>query len=121
MSVLRDLLAKYSVEIEMRMRLQLDAFVRGSLVRAQLPQSWNFKTEQETASFSVSKDGKTSIDDGQVPEPDVTIEWKHDFLCVVLKNRSIEGIPPGEEPVVTVHTMKGRIGYAMIRRSLGFS
>jgi hypothetical protein len=121
MSLLRDLLSRYSVEIEMRMKLQLDAIVRGSLVRSQLPQSWNFKTEQEAAFFSVSKDGKTSIGDGLVPNPDVTIEWKHDFLCTVLKNRSIEGIPPGEEPVVTVHTMKGRIGYAMIRRSLGFS
>jgi hypothetical protein len=121
MSVLRDLLSKYSVEIEMRMRLQLDAFVRGSLVRAQLPQKWNFKTEQEAAFFSVSKEGKTSIDDGQIPDPDVTVEWKHDLLCAVLKNRSLEGIPPGEEPMVTVHTVKGRIGYAMIRRSLGFS
>lgn len=121
MSLLRDLLAKYSVEIEMRMRLQLDAVVRGSLVRSQLPQSWNFKTEQENAFFSMSKDGKASIEEGLVSDPDVTIEWKHDFLCAVLKNRSIEGIPPGEEPIVTVHTMRGRIGYAMIRRSLGFS
>ena len=121
MSLLRDLLFKYSVEIEMKMRLQIEPIVRGSLVRSQLPQTWNFKTEQETAYFSVSKEGKTSIDDGQVPDPDVTIEWKHDFLCAVLKNRSIEGIPPGEEPMVTVHTLKGRIGYAMIRRSLGFT
>ena len=64
MSLLRDLLVKYSIEIEMRMRLQLDAVVRGSLVRSQLPQSWNFKTEQEAAFFSVSKDGKTSVDEG---------------------------------------------------------
>jgi len=121
MSLLRDLLSRYSVEIEMRTRLQLEMIIRGSLVRSQLPQRWNFKTEQETAFFSVSKDGKTSIDDGQAADPDVTIEWKHEFLCAVLKNRSIEGIPPGEEPVVTVHTIRGRIGYAMIRRSLGFS
>ncbi len=121
MSLLRDLLTKYSVEIEMRMKLQLDAVVRGSLVRSQLPQSWNFKTEEENASFTVSKEGKASIHEGLVSDPDVTIEWKNDFLCAVLKNRSVEGIPPGEEPVVTVHTMRGRIGYAMIRRSLGFS
>jgi hypothetical protein len=121
MSVLRDLLSKYSVEIEMRMRLQLDAIVRGSLVRSQLPQSWNFKTEEETASFTISKDGKASIREGLVNDPDVTIEWKHALLCAVLKGRSLEGIPPGEEPMVTVHSTKGRIGYTMIRRFLGFS
>ncbi len=120
MSSLVELLSGYATEVEMRMRLQLDAYIRGSLVRSQLPQHWNFITEKERAFFSVDKTGKATVGNGSLPDPDVTIEWKHDLLCSVLERRSIEGLLPGEEPKVTIHTRGGKIGYAMIRRSLGF-
>ena len=120
MDSIRDLLDGYCTEITMRMRLQLQTIVRGSLVRANLPQTWNFKTEAEEAYFVIDKDANASACVGRASNPDLTIEWKHDFLASVLKNRTLDGIPAGEEPKIVINSIRGRIGYAMIRRHLGF-
>ena len=115
-----DLLKGYCPEIEMRMRPQLDSAIRGSIVRGQLPQVWHFITEQETASFTVDRNGNAKAQEGNVGSPDVIVEWNHECLLSVLRSRTLEGIPPGEGPKVTTHTMRGRIGYSMIRKYLRF-
>ena len=120
MESILDLLNGYCTEISMRMRLQLRTIVRGSLVRTNLPQAWNFKTEAEEAYFLIDKDANASARAGRADDPDLTIEWKHDLLASVLRNRNLDGIPAGEEPKVVINSVKGRIGYAMIRRHLGF-
>ncbi len=120
MSDLRDLLSKLATEVEIKMRRQLETLVQGSIVRSQLPQKWNFKTEKESIIFSIDKKGATSVEVGEATDPDVTIEWKHDLLLSVVEHRSLEGIPAGAEPNVNVSTRKGKIGYTMIRKSLGF-
>lgn len=120
MTSIRDILEDYRIELEMRMRPQLDSMIRGSIVRAQLPQVWHFVTELEETSFIFDKQGNTKVSPGKAPDPDVTVEWKHEYLSSILLTRTLEGIPPGEEPKITVHSVKGRIGYAMMRKHLRF-
>lgn len=120
MNSICDLLKGYLPEIEMRMRPQLDSVVMGSIVRTQLPQSWYFITEQEEASFIVDREGNANASPGKPGDPDVTIEWKHEYLISVLSTRTLDGIPNGEGPKVTTHTMRGRIGYSMMRKYLRF-
>lgn len=119
MSCIRGLLSNYCLEVERKLKPHLDGMTKGALIRTKLPQSWNFKTEEDEVLFNVDKQGNTSVSSGQTTNPDVTIEWKHDYLSSVLRKRSIEGIPPGEEPEVIIHTSKGQIGYNMIRKHIG--
>lgn len=120
MTSILGLLKGYCSEIEMRMRLQLDSVIRGHIVRTQLPQVWHFVTEQEDASFLVDDKGNAEVSPGKVGSPDVTIEWKYDYLQSVLRTRTLEGIPDGEAPKITTHSMKGKIGYMMMRKHLRF-
>lgn len=120
MTTIRELLEGYRPEIEMRMQSQLEAMVRGSIVRTQLPQVIGFRTEREQASFKVDEAGNAKIYTELLPDPDVLIEWKHDYLVSVLRTRTLEGIPEGEAPRIILNTMRGRIGYSMLRRYLNF-
>jgi len=104
----------------MRMRSQLDSIIRGSIVRSQLPQVWHFKTELEEASFTVDREGNAKALLGNVGSPDVTVEWKHEYLLSVLSSRTLEGIPAGEAPKITTYTRRGKIGYSMMRKHLRF-
>lgn len=119
MSCIQELLSKYSREVERKLRPHLGGAVRGALIRTQLPQNWNFKTEEEELIFNVNMQGVASIKPGQSPDPDVTIEWIHDYLRTVLEKRSAEGLPPGEEPRIVFHSSKGQVGFNMVRKHLG--
>lgn len=68
----------------------------------------------------MDREGTAKASSGRVGEPDVTIEWSHEYLSSVLRTRTLEGIPPGEAPKVTTLTMKGKIGYSMMRKYLRF-
>ena len=120
MTSIFDALDGYRLEIQMRMQSQLEAKVRGSIVKSQLPQVLGFKTEKEEASFKVDQKGVARVYPKLLQNPDVLIEWKHEYLLSVLGTRSLKGIPEGEAPKITINTMRGRIGYTMLRRYLKF-
>ena len=104
----------------MKMQSQLDVIIRGSIVRTQLPIILGFTSEKEEVSFKIDRDGRAKVYPALLPDADVLIEWKHDYLVSVLRTRTLEGIPEGEAPRVILNTMRGRIGYSMLRRYLNF-
>lgn len=113
----KSLLEDYRPEIEEKIKPHLDG-LRGVIVKTRLPQVWSFRTEQESVSIFIDKDGKTKVKAGESQAPDVTIEWKQDFLCSVLSKKSAKDIPSGERPDITIHSPKGHDGYSIVRRYL---
>lgn len=104
-------------DIQPEIQSQLGGFF-GGVVRAYLPQTWVFKTEEEQASLMVDKTGAVSVAKGAATDPDVTIETAHDRLLAALRTRSRASVPPG--PLrVTPHTSKGKTAFDYLRSRLG--
>jgi hypothetical protein len=117
MSELTKLLedAAHQLEPEIQRRLQ---GLLGGIVRAYLPQLWLFRTDQGTASLTVSSSGAVSVAGGEAAHPDVTIELPMDLLKKALTARRADGVPRG--PVkATPHTAKGRAAFDYLRGRLG--
>jgi hypothetical protein len=117
MASIAGILERLAPSIESEVRSRLQGFL-GGILRGYLPQTWVFRTEQETASLVVERDGKVAVVPAAAPSPDVTIEIGHDRLAAALTTRSREGLPPGPM-TVTPHTAKGRTAFDYLRGRLG--
>ena len=119
MNSIGELLRGLCPEVEEGLRPHLENWIEGAVIRSGLPQNWVFKTERETVTFHVSNEGKAQVTVGGAKNPDVTIQWNHDYLVSVLTNRSSVGIPQGPMPGINKHTTKGVIGFDLLRKHLG--
>jgi hypothetical protein len=104
-------------DVQPQVQSQLGGFF-GGMVRAYLPQTWVFRTEQEVASLTVERSGVVTASDGPSTNPDVTIETTHARLEAALVERSRAKAPPGAFHV-TAHTSKGRTAFDYLRGRLG--
>lgn len=117
MSELTELLRAAGTELEPEIRRRLGGLL-GGIIRAYLPQSWEFKTGHGTATLTVDSAGAISVVAGSVAHPDVTIEIPLEMLRTALKTRKRDAVPPG--PVhVTPHTSKGRAAFDYLRGRIG--
>jgi len=117
MRTLNSLLESAGHDLEPQVRAQLGGFF-GGMVRAYLPQTWVFQTEQATAYLTVDRSGSVTVGEGVPPSPDVTIATTHARLVAALETRSREKVPPGSLHV-TAHTSKGRTAFDYLRGRLG--
>lgn len=117
MEPLVPLLQRVAREIEPEVRSQLGGFF-GGMVRAYLPQTWEFRTENEAASLTVDREGSVRVAEGAAAHADVTIETTGDHLAKALTTRSRSKVPSGAFRV-TAHTSKGRTAFDYLRGRLG--
>ena len=118
MSELMDILESLCPEIEKELKPKLGSILLGPFIRGYLPQSWVFRTEKETVTFSVDKKGITAVKEGAVEEPDVTIEIDHEFLVEALKSRSQPEKAP-EKNDIEFHTTKGETAFNFLKKRFG--
>lgn len=116
---MKGLLTAVCTDVEQGLQPHLSNFIKGAIVRSGLPQNWLIKTESEVLTFSISTEGRARVSEGAVPNPDGVIEWNHDYLASVLRNRSSQEIPGGEAPTITTFTMKGQVGLDILKKHLG--
>ena len=105
------------ITLEMEIKKNLGELL-GGIVRIYLPQNWIFKTESEIVTLRVDKNGNTIITDGPTPNPDVTIEVDHEYICEVLKLRGQPSFRP-KFYNVTPHTKNGRTAFNFMRKRFG--
>jgi len=117
MSCVEDLLKAVGRDVEPEIRNRLRGFF-GSMIRAYLPQTWVFRTEDGTASFHVDAQGSVSVTPGGASPADVTVEVGHERLRVALTTRQRQAVPPGPM-TVTPHTAKGKAAFGYLRDRLG--
>jgi hypothetical protein len=117
MGEVEELLRTTATEFEPEIRSRLDGFL-GGIIRAYLPQAWEFRTEHETATLEVDAKGAVTVHGGPATKPDVTIEIPKKRLMAALKTRRRESVPPG--PITaTPHTAKGKAAFDYLRGRLG--
>jgi hypothetical protein len=116
-SCVEELLGKVGRDVEPEIQSRLGGFF-GGMVRAYLPQTWVFVTEDGTASLSVDRAGAVTVTSGALPSPDVTVEIGHDRLKAALRTRRRDAVPQGLL-TVTPHTSKGRTAFGYLRDRLG--
>lgn len=116
--LLKELLGQYCGETEKQLKPRLKG-IEGPLLKRYLPQTWVFETESETVSFLVDADGNATVHKGDGSDRDVTVKWKHEPLCSVLRARSPSAVEEGNRPTITFHTQKGRAAFNLLRRRLG--
>jgi hypothetical protein len=117
MSDLEELLEKTARSFEGELRARLQGFF-GSIVRAYLPQLWEFRTDRGTASLTIDRDGRATVASGALPHPDVTVEVPLDRLRAALTQRN-RGAPPPGSLTVTPHTAKGRAAFDYLKGRIG--
>lgn len=117
MSCLEALLAPVAASAEAEIRPRLTGLF-GSMLRAYLPQTWAFTTEEGTVFLTVDRDGAVRVVRSAPGPTDVTISVRHDLLAEALRTRRKEAIPPGQIDVRS-HTTKGRVAFEQLRSRLG--
>jgi hypothetical protein len=117
MSCTLELLQKAGRDVEAQLKPQLGGMF-GGMIRAYLPQTWVFQTEEGATSLVVGKDGSASATQGTLPAPDLTVEASHAALASALKTRDRQALPPGAIRA-TPHTEKGRMAFQFFRSRLG--
>ncbi len=118
MATTAELLSSVAHDIESEVRRRLEGFL-GGILRAYLPQTWVFRTDQDVASLVVDRDGRASVVPGAAPSPDVTVEVGRDRLESALRARSRADPPPPGSVTVTPHTSKGKVAFDYVRPRLG--
>jgi len=116
--LLKKLLGSYCGETEQQLKRRLKG-IEAPLLKRYLPQTWVFETESETVSFVVDEKGNATVHEGGGSNRDVTVKWKHEPLCAVLKARSPKGVQEGDRPTITYHTQKGRAAFNFLRKRIG--
>lgn len=116
--LLKRLLAGYCGETEKQLKHRLKG-IEGPLLKRYLPQTWVFETESEIVSFVVDEKGNATVHKGEGSNRDVTVKWKHEPLCSVLKARSPKGVQEGDHPTITYHTQKGKAAFNFLRKRIG--
>jgi hypothetical protein len=116
-SELKELLRSAGRSLEPEIQRRLGGLL-GGIIRAYLPQAWEFTTDRGDATLTVDPAGKVSVSDGRADHPDVTIEIPFELLQKALTTRQRDGLPAG--PVhVTPHTQKGRAAFDYLRGRIG--
>jgi hypothetical protein len=112
-----ELLRGIAPEAQREIQQRLGGFL-GGFVKAYLPQTWVFQTEEGAASLVVDAMGRVAVEPGAAKAPDVTIEVGYERLRTGLLTRRKESTAPG--PLnVTPHTAKGRTAFDYLRGRLG--
>ena len=117
MSCIEALLAKTATRVEPEVQQRLRGFL-GQFIRAYLPQTWVFQTNDGTASLRVDANGHATAIAGAAADPDVTVEIAHDRLKAALEGTS-KTPPPASEYKVTPHTKKGKAAFDLLRQRVG--
>ena len=117
MSCTAKLLGSVAGSVDRELKPRLQGFL-GGMVRAYLPQTWVFRTEEDVASLLVDRDGHASVVEAAAPHPDVTVEIGHARLKAALSSRSSAKLPAGAMKV-TSHTAKGRTAYDYLHQRIG--
>lgn len=105
-SSILSLLRSLKGEVENGIKPHLNTLIIGHFVKGNLPQTWNFVTEQERAWIDISVNGDFSAGPGAQHVSDVTIEWLHYQLLSALRNRKNPGGPRQESQCIR---RKGRM------------
>lgn len=117
MSTLIELFQPICLEVQSQIQDALKG-IAGFLIQEYLPQIWHFKTERESVSFCINKNGVAAVIPGLVPNPDVSITVDHNYLSEALKMRKQPAYAYNTLSVVT-NTPKGRTAYQFICKKLG--
>jgi len=117
MSCIAELLTQAARRFEPELERRLNG-VFGGIVGSYLPQTWVFRTDDGIASLLVDRAGHVSVQAGEAPRPDVTLEVSHDRLAAALRGHDRGSLPPGPL-TVTPHTSKGRTAFDYLRSRLG--
>ena len=117
MSELTDLLADAGRRLEPEIRSRLNGML-GGILRAYIPQCWEFRTDAGAATLTVGPDGASTAAEGLATAPDVTIEIPFATLRTALTTRTRA---PGSSTSirVTPHTTKGRAAFDYLRGRIG--
>jgi hypothetical protein len=111
-------LEKMGPDLEREIAPRLQGFM-GSILRSYLPQTWVLRTESETASLTVDRQGKATITPKALPNPDVTIQAKRSILLASLTQGS-KARAATSDFHVTMHTSKGKTAFEFLRQRFGF-
>jgi hypothetical protein len=114
---LEDDLAEVARSVERELRPRLTGFL-GGMIRAYLPQTWEFRTEDAAFYLVVGKDGSVRLAPAATGPLDVTVTTTRELLHRALVTRQKGAIPPGGL-TVTTHTTKGRTAFDTLRSRLG--
>jgi hypothetical protein len=117
MRSVEELLAQRAPEIEAEVQRRLTGLF-GGMLRAYLPQTWVFRTEEGTASIRVDAAGKATVTNGAAEGADVTVAVGHAKLEAALTSGSRGAAAPGPVHVET-HTAKGRAAFSFLRDRFG--
>lgn len=117
MSCLPELLTQAARRFEPELQSRLNGLF-GGIIGSYLPQTWVFRTDDGTASLLVDRAGRVTVEAGEAPHPDVTVEIPHDRLAAALRNRDRGSVPPGSL-TATPHTSKGKTAFDYLRSRLG--
>ena len=117
MSCTLGLLQKAAADVEAQLKPQLSG-IFGGMIRAYLPQTWVFETEEGVTTLHVDAQGKASASPGAGTSPDLTVHARHSALARALTERKREGLAGGAI-VATPHTEKGRMAFQFFRSRLG--
>jgi hypothetical protein len=118
MTELMEIFGSLCPEVEKELKPKLSSILLGSFIRGYLPQSWVFKTEKETVTFSVDKKGNAAVKEGEVEDPDVTIEIDHEFLVEALQTRSQPKLSPKRNEINFLST-KGETAFNFLKKRFG--
>ncbi len=108
-----ELLRGLARSVEAELAARLHGFF-GSMIRAYLPQAWEFRTEDGPCVLVVERDGTATVRAGAAPQPDVTVEIPRELLRTALLRRTPGSVPAGAVKV-TAHTSKGRTAFGALR------
>lgn len=118
MTCLKGLFESICFDVECELKPKLSGFLSGAIIRSYLPQHWVFRTEKETITFSVDKNGNATVKTGAGGKPDVTIDIDHDYLSNVLKTRSKPSFLPNRSNI-KFHTSKGKTAFNFLKDRFG--
>ncbi len=111
-------LKKMAPDLEREIAPRLQGFM-GAIMRSYLPQTWVLRTESETVSLTVDRQGKATVTPKALPDPDVTIEAKQATMLTSLSQGSKTKARTSDFHV-TMHTSKGKTAFEFLRTRFGF-
>ncbi len=112
-----ELLRGIVPDLEGYLRPRLSGFL-GSLLRAFLPQTWSFETEDGTTTLTIAPDGSATVAPGAVSAPDVTVAAPRARLAELFARRERPAARPADVRVAA-HTAKGRAAVEQMRARFG--
>lgn len=118
MTQLEGILAPVCPEVEAQLRPHLEGFF-GGIIRGYLPQDWVFKSEAESVTVRVAKDGTVRVLGGASPSADVTIKSTLTTFRIAIASRQ-RGSVDSTSVEILYHSRKGKTAFDFVRSRLGF-